>query len=537
MYYKWKRQLAAGCGERYRRLKIRSMKEKGHIYALYLGLAVLVIVTVSYLALRQPTDKAAAPAGDGRNQLRGLVLTSPEWTGDFDKMLEYRRIRVLVPHSRTLYFNDRGRERGLIGETVRDFEHYLNKKCARKLGKRPLTVFIVPCTRDALLPGVARGLGDIAAGDITVTGERLKTVDFVAPEGLPHVSEVLVAGPKSPAVGVIDDLAGKTVHVRKASSYYESLLSLNERFKREGGFWSRNRKTPVKIILVPDALEDEDLMEMLNAGLFEFLVVDDWIAKIWAQVLPKIKVREDIALRSDGRIGWAIRKGSPQLEVEIQDFYKNYIKKHGVRESRLAQYHKRIKQIKDPTGTAEWKRFEQTLALFEKYGQKYRFDPVMLAAQGYQESALDQNKRSPVGAIGIMQIMPATGASLKVGNIRETEPNIHAGAKYMDSLITRYFPDSSFNEQDRTLFAFASYNAGPGKISQMRKLAKERGLDPNKWFNNVEVMIAERNGLQTTTYVRNIYKYYVAYRLTLKHIEEKRHARAQISPNKNQQSK
>ena len=278
-------------------------------------------------------------------------------------------------------------------------------------------------------------------------------------------------------------------------------------------------------------------MEMLNAGLFEFLVVDNWLVKIWAQVLPKIKIRGDIVLRKGGRIGWAIRKGSPQLEAEIRDFYKNYLKKYGFIESRLTQYHKRIRQIKNPTGTAEWKRFEQTIALFEKYGQKYQFDPLMFAAQGYQESTLDQSKRSPAGAIGIMQIMPATGASLKVGNIMESEPNIHAGAKYMDLLIARYFPDNAFSEQDRTLFAFASYNAGPGKISQMRKLAEQRGLDPNKWFNHVEVVTAERIGFQTTTYVRNIYKYYVAYHLMLKNMGEKRNAREQLLPNKNPQSK
>ena len=510
------------------------MKRKGYIYALYLGLAVLMIIALLYLALRQPVERPAAPVEEGRKQLRGLDIYSKEWTGDFDKMLEYRRIRVLVPHSRTLYFNDKGRERGIIGDTVRDFEQYLNKKYARKLGRRPLTVFIVPHTRDVLLMDVAKGLGDIAVGDITVTAERLKTVDFVSPEEIPHVSEVLVTGPNSPNINLIDDLSGKTIHVRKASSYYESLLTLNERFQKEGGFWSR--KKPVKIILVPDTLEDEDLLEMLNAGLFEFLVVDDWIAKIWAQVLPKINVRQDIVLRSSGRIGWATRKNSPKLEIEIRDFYKNYLKKQGIFESRLAYYHKRIKKISNPTSTAEWKRFEQTLALFEKYGQKYQFDPLMFTAQGYQESTLDQSKRSPVGAIGIMQIMPATGESLKVGNIREAEPNIHAGAKYMDLLITRYFPEKTFNEQERTLFAFASYNAGPGKISKMRKIAEQRGLDPNKWFNNVELVTAEKIGLQTTTYVRSIYKYYVAYNLMLKNLEEKRNAKESIAPDKNKQS-
>jgi membrane-bound lytic murein transglycosylase MltF len=436
-------------------------------------------------------------------------------------------IRVLVPYSRTLYFNDKGREHGVTADNVRDFERYLNKKYAKQLGKRPLTVYITPHTRDKLLPDVANGLGDIAAANLTVTEERLKMVDFVAPDEQRRVSELLVTGPKSPAVGALDDLAGKTVHMRKASSYYESLVALNERFKREG-------KAPVKIALVPDALEDEDMLEMLNAGLFKFVVVDDWKAKIWAQVLPKIKVREEITLRTGGKVGWAIRKGSPKLEAEILDFYRNYLKKQHIIEIRLAQYHKRIKQIKDPTERSEWERFEQMLALFEKYGQKYQFDPIMLAAQGYQESTLDQNKRSRTGAIGIMQVMPATGGELKVGDIRVTEPNIHAGAKYMDRLMTRYFGDANFSEQNRTLFAFASYNAGARKISKMRKLAEERGLDPSKWFNNVEVVTAERIGIETTTYVRNIYKYYAAYRLMLEVMAKQRKAREQLAPGKSQ---
>jgi len=503
------------------------MKRKGRICGLFLVLAALTAIAVLLSACGQQTDKAVTPAKEDSKSLRGLVLSSKERTGDFDMMLEQRTIRVVVPYSRTLYFNDKGRERGVTADTVRDFEGYLNKKYAKTLGNRPLTVVIIPQTRDKLLTDVARGLGDIAAGDITVTEERLKTVDFVAPEEMPSVSEVLVTGPKSPAVAAIDDLAGKTIHVRKSSSYYESLLSLNKRFEQE-------KKAPVKIVLVPDALEDEDLMEMLNAGLFEFLVVDDWLAKIWAQVLPGIKVREDIVLRKAGSIGWAVRKDSPKLEAEIQDFYRKFMKKYGVIAYRLEQYYRRIKQIKNPTDTAEWKRFEQTVALFEKYGQKYQFDPLMLAAQGYQESTLNQKKRSRVGALGVMQIMPKTGAEMKVGDIKVTEPNIHAGAKYMDQLMTRYFQDAKFNEQNRTLFAFASYNAGPTNISRMRRLAEERGLDPNTWFNNVEVVTAEKIGIETTTYVRNIYKYYAAYRLMLEAKAKQSKAREQLAPGKSQ---
>jgi membrane-bound lytic murein transglycosylase MltF len=158
-------------------------------------------------------------------------------------------------------------------------------------------------------------------------------------------------------------------------------------------------------------------------------------------------------------------------------------------------------------------RFRQTIALFEKYGGEYGFDPLMLAAQGYQESTLDQSKRGPTGAIGVMQVMPATGSALKVGDIRVTDANIHAGAMYLDQLMTRYFKDAHFDEQNRALFAFASYNAGPGNIARMRAEAQKRGLDPDQWFNNVEVVTAEKIGIETATYVRNIYKYYVSYKL------------------------
>jgi len=496
------------------------MKTLLTIGRLTFGIAVSLVLVASAFgqASGQTLDKLKSKPG-----ARQLDLSSKPWTGDFDQMLERRIIRALVPYSRSLYFNDKGRERGLSAENVRDFERWINKKYAKKLGKRPLTVIIFPTTRDKLLPGVSQGLGDIVVGNLTVTEERLKTVDFVSPPDLSSVKELVVTGPKSPAIASPDDLAGKTVHVRKASSYYESLEALNGRFKKEG-------KPAAKLVLVPDALEDEDMMEMLNAGLLEIIVVDDWKAKLWAQILPKIRVNEQVAVREGGKIGWAIRKGNPKLEAEILDFYKNYLKKQGVIAYRLKQSMSRVKQIKNPRGTSEWKRFEETLVLFQKYGQQYHFDPLMLAAQGYQESQLNQNAKSHVGAIGVMQVMPATGKELNVGDIRVTEPNIHAGTKYMDKLMTKYFPDANFTGNDRTLFAFASYNCGPGNVSKMRKEAAKRGLDQNKWFNNVEIVTAQKIGMETTTYVRNIFKYYVSYKLQLDAVEQARKAREQVAP-------
>ena len=237
-------------------------------------------------------------------------------------------------------------------------------------------------------------------------------------------------------------------------------------------------------------------------------------------------------MRANAKTGWAIRKDSPKLQAEIDDFFRNWAMKQGVADYRMNRYMKNVKELKDPTASAEYKRFRETLALFEKYGKRYGFDPLMLAAQGFQESQLNQAARSHVGAIGVMQIMPATGEQMKVGDIKVVESNIHAGTKYMDQLMRAYFPDAKFSEGNRPLFAFASYNCGPGNVSKARKEAVKRGLDPDKWFNNVKLVIAQQIGTETTTYVRNIYKYYVAYKLTLDAQDEAAKARQQVAPTK-----
>jgi membrane-bound lytic murein transglycosylase MltF len=452
------------------------------------------------IATADEASPAAAPS------LRHLSTALPVRTGDFDVMLARHAVRVVAPYSRSLYYVDRGQERGITAGVLRDFERFLNEKYKAKLDRRPITVAISATTRDRLLPAVAQGIADIAVGNLTITPKRLALVDMPLTRQSVTVREILVTGPKSPQIGSIDELSGKTVDVRRASSYYDSLIALNARFKQA-------HKPPVTIVLVPDALEDEDLMEMLNAGLVQAAVVDDWKAKLWASSLPRLVVHSDIVLREGGRIGWAIRKKSPLLVAEIRQFFDQWLVKRGTEQYRLLSETKDLRKLAGVSETAELKRFEDTVALFRKYGGQYAFDPLMLTAQGYQESQLDQNKHSRVGAVGVMQLMPATGTQMKVGDIHKLDPNIHAGAKYMDQLMAQKLADTPFDETNRTLFAFAAYNCGASKVAKARKEAERRGLDPNVWFNNVEIVIAEKIGMQTTTYVRNIYKYYVAYKL------------------------
>lgn len=156
-------------------------------------------------------------------------------------MLERRLIRVLVPYSRTLFFSDRGQERGITADLVREFERFLNAKYGARLGKRPVTVVLVATARDKLLSGIEEGLGDIAAGNLTITDARRERVDFVPLTGLSTVKEVVVAGPAAPALEQVEDLSGQTVHVRASSTYAESLDALNVRLKAAG-------RAPVQVI-------------------------------------------------------------------------------------------------------------------------------------------------------------------------------------------------------------------------------------------------------------------------------------------------
>jgi membrane-bound lytic murein transglycosylase MltF len=491
------------------------------IFSTCLGLLV-VLVCGSYVSPVHAAEKSSEKPQSGKLTVDPKEIQKP-WTGDLDGMLKRRVIRVLTIYSKTFYFTDKGTQRGATYEWVRLFEEDLNKKLAKKHLK--VQVFFIPVRRDELLPALVAGKGDFAAANLTITPERQKLVDFSSP-GYPNISEVVLSGPASPKVSSVDDLAGKEVFVRKSSSYHESLVALNQRLAGE-------KRPPVNIKLAPEELEDEDLVEMLNAGLIPLTVVDSHIADFWKQVFPKVTVHDGVAIRTGADIAWAMRKGSPQLKAALDDFVVRHRQGTTAGNVILTRYLKNVKYVKDAASESERKKFLDLIQYFQEYGDKYHVDWLLMAAQGYQESRLDQNVKSPVGAIGVMQIMPATGKELKVGDISKTQPNIEAGVKYMRVMIDRYYGNEPMTDLDKVLFTFASYNAGPGRVAQLRKEAVKRGLDPNVWFHNVEYVAADKIGAETVTYVSNIYKYYIAYQL----ITETRAAREKAAEKIKSQSK
>ena len=428
------------------------------------------------------------------------------WTGDLDGMVERRVIRVLTTFSKTSYFLDGLTQRGTLYEMMQAFETFINEELDTPEAL-PVRVQIIPVDRETLLPALAAGHADIAAGNLTITPERSELVDFSEPF-FDEAREIVVTGPAAPELASLDDLAGQTLHLRSSSSYWASVEALNERFSERG-------LPPIELVPVDPYLEDEDLLEMAAAGALPWLVVDEHIAVVWDEIIPGLVLHNDLVLREGGAIAAALRRDTPQLVALVNEFRESA--KVGTEFGNVVtrQYFAANEWLTNPSASEDLARFQATAELFKRYASDYSFDWLMLAAQGYQELKLDHSARSPAGAVGVMQLLPSTAAdpNVDIANIEDLENNIHAGAKYLRFLIDHYLDDPTIDDFDRTLFAFAAYNAGPGNLQKIRDETARMGLDPNVWFGNAEIGAAEVIGRETTAYVANIAKYYYVYRL------------------------
>ncbi len=466
-----------------------------------------------------PIPAHAQDAGAHLTEITRGALRPPstvKYTDDLDGLLARHTVRVLVVPNLTNYFIDRGTERGLTYDSFTLFGNFLERTSwnaqSPPISRRPkreaptkIQVVFIPVARDEIFKALNEGRGDIAGANLTITPSRTQQVAFTEPVAT-NVNEIVVTGPGAPALQTLDDLAGQTIHVRRATSYYESLTALNERFVADG-------KPMMRLMLLPDEIENEDKLEMLNAGLIKLAVIEEPLFEFWKQVFPHIR-SPGLVLRRGASIAWAVRKGNPKLRAALNQFISSeYGPSSAARAMILSRYLKSTKWAKPVDGRRELARYEETVDYFRRYSSKYRFDYLLVLAQGFQESRLNQSHVSPAGAIGLMQVMPDTGREMGVGDIRIAEPNVHAGTRYLRQVVDIYFNESRLTTLNRMMFAFASYNAGPNRIQRLRIETAGLGLDPNVWFGNVELVVADRVGREPVQYVRNILKYYVAYSL------------------------
>jgi membrane-bound lytic murein transglycosylase MltF len=426
-------------------------------------------------------------------------------TRDFDDMMEVRVVRVLVAHSMTNFFIDAGRPRGFEYEMMQEYEKYLNKDRPNK--ELRIDVVYIPLLFTDLLKALNEGIGDIVAANMTVTPEREKLAAFTDPYR-DNVSEIVVASKTATPLSSLDDLAGLKVFVKPNSSYGLHLERLNETFAKKG-------LKPVKIVHPSENLDTEDILELAHAGIIDYTVADKPIAELWSQNFPDLKLYNELKVNEGGKIAWAVRKDNPKLLASLNGFVKEHRKGTLLGNIFFRRYFENTKWILNPMAEAHQKNLEKLRGFFEKYGKQYGFDWVLMAAQGFQESGLDQSVVSRSGAIGIMQLLPSTAEYMGIANIDNEENNIQAGVKYMNYLKDKFFNDPGIDAAAKIDFTLAGYNAGPNRVERWRKKAKAQGLDPNKWFFNVERIALQEIGTETVRYVGNINKYYIAYKLLL----------------------
>lgn len=426
-------------------------------------------------------------------------------TGDLSGMVERGFVRIGVGNEPVFFSYDGPEQEGLSVDSAHEFE----KRLRATLGEAAatLTVTLAPLPRDRMIDALIEGRVDILAANLTITPARLERVAFCTPT-LKNVSEIVVTGPAAPKVETIEDLSTAPLHVRPSSSYHEHLAALNAERRAAD-------RDPIPLVAVDENLEDYDLAELVDVGVIPAIVMDDHKARLYAQIFENIRLHPEIAIHAGGEIAWAVRKGSPELTAAVDAYQTRAAKGTEIGNILFRRWLKSPERVRNAIAPGEEAKFEETIGFIRQHAGAYDLDPILIAAQGYQESRLDQSARSSAGAVGIMQLLPSTAADPSVGiaDISTADRNIEAGVKYLRFLRSRYFSAPGLGALDRELLSFAAYNAGPGAIRKARARTEAMGLDPDVWFGNVEIAAAKTISREPVVYVRNILKYYTAYNL------------------------
>ena len=423
--------------------------------------------------------------------------------GDLPAMKARHVIRALVTYSKTNFFIVNGQPYGFEYDLLQAYAKWLNQGLKKRQLKTRLVFIPVPF--DQLLTDLIRGKGDIAASGLTITPERKKRVSFTTPY-VPNVEEIIVTRKNLKGLQSIQDLQGKSLYLAKGTSYRSHLQTLNQQFQRKN-------MPLIHLQTVGEHLTTEDLLELTNSGIIDHMVTDKHIAELWSSTLPHIQLRTALRIHKGGKIAWATRPNNPQLRKSLNAFLKKNKKGTLLGNMLFKRYYQNGKWITNPLSGTEKQKLALYTSLFKKYGKAYQFDWKLLAAQAYQESQLDQTKKSPRGALGLMQILPSTAHNppIEIRDIHQPDNNVHAGVKYLAYLRDRYFAKKLYTVHEQINFALAAYNVGPAKLKSMQQEAKKLGINPYIWFSHMEQVALRYIGREPVRYVANIHKYYLAY--------------------------
>lgn len=403
------------------------------------------------------------------------------------------------------YYRDRGQSYGIATELVRGLESYLQKRlpAAGRAGIS-VTVITIPSTREQIPTQLVSGQADLAIGDFAKSSPMRSFLAFSLPIVVDNPA-IVVTRPGLREPDTLGDLSGLRIKVTEDSRAWRALQQVNRELL------SRNQ-LPVDLRVMDPVLSDEDLLDMTRASLIDHTIVDRDVARFWKAVLPGLRVDDALEIAPPTDEAWLVRPDAPRLLAEVNAFLTTV---RGTPQQGYAPLKRRLADLgwaRPALQPPYRQRLSPLLPLFERHAGRYDLDPWLLAAIAFQESGLDHQVRSPYGTVGLMQILPSTGRTLKVGDIRQLEPNVHAAAKYLRQLMDDLGPIEGARDVDRVQLALASYNAGPNRLRRVRDQAEREGLDPNRWKGQVELVMGARHGQHTVGYVNNVTKVWLAYR-------------------------
>jgi membrane-bound lytic murein transglycosylase MltF len=408
-------------------------------------------------------------------------------------------LRVLVNQSRNSSGEVKGQSIGVEYQRMRAFEQYLNRNSS---GGRTLRLKVIPKAKDQLLAALQRGEGDLVApGELLHIPRGSKLSASAAIRS--NVPLIIVAKQGNRSYQSLEQLSGRSLALPAGSVAGEAVRALNQRL-------IDSKRSPIVVEWVDPSLAVEDVLEMVQAGIFSVTAVEQPIAERWAKVMPKLRLDRHLQLASDGDMRWYVRRDTPMLGASIDRFLKSY-RDPADQDAAFQRVYRRLYKVHYPLGRTERQRLEKVRPVLQRHAAEHDFDWLALAALAFKESTLNPAARGAGGATGLMQVTPAAARSVGVSNIGVLDNNVQASARYLAMIRRNYFNSPQLNERERMAFILAGYNMGPQRVQSLRAEARRRGLNPNQWFFQVERVAMEQMGMGVVSYVNSVNKYYLAF--------------------------
>ncbi|QLF91907.1 transglycosylase SLT domain-containing protein [Pseudomonas sp. ABC1] len=451
-------------------------------------LLLLLALFMSPAHARLEGPQAWLPVDRGARQVRDLAQIRRDGV-----------LRVLVNQSRNSSGEVKGEVVGVEYARLRAFEQFLNRDGHPG---RSITLKIIPKAKDQLLAALLRGEGDMVA-----PGERLGMPAGAALSRsravVAEVPMVLVGRKGGMTYASLEQLSGRSLALPAGSAAGPALARLNESLLAKG-------RAPVVIEWVDPSLAVEDVLEMVQAGIYPLTAVELTIAQRWAKVMPRLRIEQKMTLGEKAGMHWFLPRETNMLQASVDRFLKEY-RAPANQDAVFERVYRRLYRVQYPLDRTGRQRLDSVRTVLQRHAREQAFDWLNLAALAFKESTLNPAARGASGAVGLMQVTPATARSMGVGDVHRLENNVRASAKYLASIRRQFFSSPRLNERERMAFVLAAYNLGPQRVQSMRAEARRRGLNADQWFFQVERVALESVGMGVVSYVNSVNKYYLAY--------------------------